>query len=674
MEDKAVAAARGRAKLDEFRRKKGGKKAPAASGNGGGIASTKASENKAPAPELPPLATPPSQPEVSPDDAGIVAATQAEPFVNELPREHSGSAVLALPEVSSSARAAAYASLSASYYDDELDEQLARSSALHIPALPPVVLPPTLPAPQRPPALVLPPPPAPRPPSPEDALRGASVLAWLQAPTGRAPGLDTPPVADRTEQGAAVTSAAVVEPEPDAPAAVRLDFSSSAVQPEPPLATRAVIPPAVFSSTGRSNGAPNSGWNDTLAAHIEELTRDKLALQRQLDNALQVTAHLANEHDGLVSAFNAQGAKLEAAHAALEFAMASADAAAAAASTAEKEADVAKSGQRAALARCGVLAADAIQLEERLLQCRRREARATSRLARDSARADEATAKAAALGTLATRLAKEKRRLLRRLRALASERELAGLPSLPSGFFSLAEGAESDGEQNAGADGDDDIAALRIVNGNGGYDTSEDSDDAAVEDGGGSLEPRTPAPSLGGRLDSSGALDDTPGAGGAPPNTPAVGATPHATPNGSAHVGDGADAAARDALARINLLLSDLEQRHAVHATPHPAGPGADVHELAAANAALSKRLALAQRKLEEAGLSLFDDDDDEAGDDSSDDGQQHVTKGTSPGYNNRGWLFGGGARRRGESLVALAAAHVGAPSPLNGDVSNTPA
>lgn len=674
MDDKAVAAARGRAKLDEFRRKKGGKKAPAASGNGDGVASTKASENKASVPELP-LATQPSQPEVSRDDAGIVAATQAEPCVNELRGEES--AGLALPEVSSSARAAAYASLSASYYDEELDEQLARSSALHIPVLPPVVLPATLPAPQRPPALVLPPPPAPRPPSPEDALRGASVLAWLQAPTGRAPGLDTPPVADRTEQGAAVTqSAAVVEPEPDAPAAVRLDFSSATVQPEPPLATRAVISPAVLSSTGRSNGAPNSGWNDTLAAHIEELTRDKLALQRQLDNALQVTAHLANEHDGLVSAFNAQSAKLEAAHAALEFAMASADAAAAAASTAEKEADVAKSGQRAALARCGVLAADAIQLEERLLQCRRREARATSRLARDSARADEATAKATALGALATRLAKEKRRLLRRLRALASERELAGLPSLPSGFFSLADGAESDGEQNAGNDGDDDIAALRIVNGNGGYDTSEDSDDAAIEDGGGSLEPRTPAPSdtLGGRLDSSGALDDTPGAGGAPPNTPAVGATPHATPNGSAHVGDGADAAARDALARINLLLSDLEQRHAVHATPHHAGPGADVHELAAANAALSKRLALAQRKLEEAGLSLFDDDDDEAGDDSSDDGQQHVTKGTSPGYNNRGWLFGGGARRRGESLVALAAAHVGAPSPVNGDVSNTPA
>ena len=394
---------------------------------------------------------------------------------------------------------------------------------------------------------------------------------------------------------------------------------------------------------------PACSRHDALVAHIEELTRDKLALQRQLDTALGVTAAASSDHDDVVARFNAQAAKLEAAHAALEYAMSAADAAAAAAAEAERERDVARAAQQVALSRCGALAADAIALEERLVQCRRREVRATSKLGRDRARAQEAVARAKALGAVAMRLSVQKRRLMRRLRALASEREMAGLPRLPAGFFSLADGQESNGEED---EDDADVAALARTS----YDTGSDGDNENDDDGERDAGPHTPAAAHASRPPEDEA--DTPSSNQVPPNTPAL-------LNGHGAHADGgleaADGATRDALARIHALLGELEQRQqqqlAGLRTPGTGvRGGSDVAELAAANAALSRRLAKAQRRLEEAGLAS----DSESDSDTS--GDEGGKRDPSPVYNRAsvpagaGWLLG--ARRR-ESLAALAAASV---------------
>jgi hypothetical protein len=624
--DKAAAAARGRAKLEAFRKKKKAAKGAAV------VQDTAA-----------PVTPAPSEPSEQPlleagatfsehDTARLLNGT------HEAEAEAHALGGLSLPEVSaSSAVASAYAQLSASYYDDVIDD---------VPLSQPE---------QAPVARSLGGPPAQQQDASPEVLRGRSVLSWLDAPTDRAPGLATPeaPAAppERGAGGGAVGAPAEAVSHPveagrssshtmHAAAAVRDADSRSG------LFTAPRMDP--WPATAASNPAPSR--HDALVAHIEELTRDKLALQRQLDTALGVTAAASSDHDDVVARFNAQAAKLEAAHAALEYAMSAADAAAAAAAEAERERDVARAAQQVALSRCGALAADAIALEERLVQCRRREVRATSKLGRDRARAQEAVARAKALGAVATRLSVQKRRLMRRLRALASERELAGLPRLPAGFFSLADGEESDGDD----EGDADVAALARTS----YDTGSDGDNEDDEDAAGERDntgPHTPAAAHASRPDEA----DTPGSNQVPPNTPAM-------LNGhGAHAADGleaADGATRDALARIHALLGELELRQqqqlAGLRTPGPGvRGGGDVAELAAANAALSRRLAKAQRRLEEAGLGS--DSDSADSDTSSDEGRMTDP---SPVYNRAsvpagaGWLQG--ARRR-ESLAALAAASV---------------
>ena len=624
--DKAAAAARGRAKLEEFRRKKAAKGAAAV------VQDTAAPVEPAPPAEQPLL------------DAGAASPEHDTPVLLNGTHEAEASALggkeLSLPEVSaSSAVASAYAQLSASYYDDVIDD---------VPF-------PQAPGPPFARSLGGPPVQEQQHASP-DVLRGRSVLSWLDAPTDRAPGLATPEAVAPPERGAgggavAAPVEAVNHHNPVDAGRSSYTMHAAASMHDADIRAGLFTAPRMdpWPSQAQEAPYPAPSRHDALVAHIEELTRDKLALQRQLDTALGVTAAASSDHDDLVARFNAQAAKLEAAHAALEYAMSAADAAVAAAADAEREQDVARAAQQVALSRCGALAADAIALEERLVQCRRREVRATSKLGRERARAQEAVARAKALGAVAMRLSVQKRRLMRRLRALASEREMAGLPRLPAGFFSLADGQESDGEED---EGDAYVAALARTS----YDTGSDGDNEDDENGERDVGPHTPAAAHAGRPPEEEA--DTPGSNQVPPNTPAL-LNGHIT---HADVGlEAADGATRDALARIHALLGELEQRQqqqlAGLRTPGTGvRDGGDVAELAAANAALSRRLAKAQRRLEEAGLASDSESDSDTG---SDEGGRTDP---SPVYNRAsvpagaGWLLG--ARRR-ESLAALAAASV---------------
>lgn len=618
--DKAAAAARGRAKLEAFRKSKAAK---------GAAAAVQGQSTAAPV----------EQPTAAEQPLPKTGAAPSEPVaplllngLHEAEERGRGGEELALPEVNaSSAVASAYAQLSASYYDDAFDDLPLQGSSLQLPF-------------PRGGGGSAPPAPLPQQGSP-DVLRGRSVLSWLDAPTDRAPGLATPEAAapgpERFADGGGALPAEASQPV-DAAYAVQ---SAPAIRGEGSRAVWLTAAPRMDPWPAQPAPAQPSR-HDALVAHIEELTREKLVLQRQLDTALAVTAAASNDHDEVVALFNAQASKLEAAHAALEYAMGAADAASAAAAEAERERDGARAAQQVALSRCGALAADAIALEERLVQCRRREVRATGKLGRDRARAQEAIARAKALGAVAMRLSVQKRRLMRRLRALASEREAAGLPRLPAGFFSLADGQESDGEED---EGDADVAALARTSydtGSDGDNDEDDGDDGGERDGG----PHTPAQPSRPVADEA----DTPGCSSlAPPNTPAMlnGHSTHA--NGGLEAADGAT---RDALLRIHALLGELEQRQqqqlAGMRTPGTvARGGGDVSELAAANAALSRRLAKAQRRLEEAGLDGSDTSSDEGSDEDP-----------SPAFNRAsvpagaGWLLG--ARRR-ESLAALAAASV---------------
>jgi len=406
-------------------------------------------------------------------------------------------------------------------------------------------------------------PPALKPDSRSDHSRsdsdGGSVLAWLAAPkSNRIPGLPQPAEPGEAPPASAVpvplVTPAPAPPPPSEPAYLR-DFVTPV--PKPPLPPPQAPPP-------EQQPPPSSrAAHELLQSHIEELTREKLLLGLQLQNAMAVTAQLAIENDDLVARFNAQSMRLDAATAAAEHSLNAAEAAEAAARQAGTERDAARASAAVSLARCGSLAADAIGLEERLLLSRSVELKARQ--------GEEAAAEAAAVWRRRAEGAERERRrletqcslMMRRLRTLASEREAAGAPPLPPGFFGAAPlpgSAEAD--------------EIEI----------EAEQEAPPE-----AEPATPE-----RLPpmSTGLQPPT--------NTPCEADRP---PGESAELG----AAEAAALARILALLEDLEAKPAVareEESPLRNGhssPG--VGELQAANAELSRRLAGALARLEEEGV-----------------------------------------------------------------------
>ena len=134
-----------------------------------------------------------------------------------------------------------------------------------------------------------------------------------------------------------------------------------------------------------------------LANAIDDLTRDKHDLARKAESLQALAEVLASENAGLVEAFNCQGRRLEALLGELSSMQAESGASRLAIEAMAAERDAARMAAAAAAERGGVLAAEAVALEERLLQARSLHLRAM-REAEASAEAAEVQRKRAVAG------------------------------------------------------------------------------------------------------------------------------------------------------------------------------------------------------------------------------------------------------------------------------------
>lgn len=309
-----------------------------------------------------------------------------------------------------------------------------------------------------------------------------------------------------------------------------------------------------------------------MAGQLEEainaLTAEKLEVARQLERTQRLMADLSEEHAALMDGYNSQAARLEAARADVAAYGEEANAAAAAVAAAAAERDAARSMAAAAHERAGALAAEAIGLEERLLQCRSRELRAAAAAESAGAAAAAAERRAAAAASEvrsaraeADSLRAEKGALLRRLRVLAREREASGAPPLSPRLFEEEE-ARWRAERPA--------------------------------------TPEPPAPPSPATARSPATPPGGASASATPANTPAAGGNGDDADDthspASARRADPLGAEGVETLLRINELLGELEREQRGAAAPATAA------ELAAANAALTRQLAAAHARLRELG------------------------------------------------------------------------
>ena len=303
---------------------------------------------------------------------------------------------------------------------------------------------------------------------------------------------------------------------------------------------------------------------------INAITAEKLEIARQLERTQRLMADLSEEHAQLMDSYNGLASRLEAARADAAAYGEEATEAAAAVAAAAAERDAARSMASAAHERAGALAAEAIGLEERLLQCRSRELRAVAAAesAGSSAAAAERRAAAAASEVRAARaeaaaLRAEKGALLRRLRVMAREREASGAPPLSPRLFE-----EEEGRWRA---------------------ERPDTPPAPP-----SPEPPAPMPARSPATPAGG-----PSASATPANTPSGeggGEGPEARGPGLSRVEPLSEEGA-ETLLRINALLGELErEQRGAAALPATAA------ELAAANAALTRQLAAAHARLRQLG------------------------------------------------------------------------